>query len=78
MFNIVTNMDGATLSHIARLRICTKAQWEIRGILTQMRELVKEVAPVYATILGPDCEVFRECHEGKESCGKIKVLKGEN
>lgn len=78
MLNIVTNMDGATLSHIARLRICTKAQWEIRGILTQMRELVKEVAPVYATILGPDCEVFRECHEGKESCGKIKVLKGEN
>lgn len=78
MLNIVTNMDGATLSHIARLRICTKAQWEIRGILTQMRELVKEVAPVYASILGPDCEVFRECHEGKESCGKIKVLKGEN
>ena len=78
MLNIVTNMDGATLSHIARLRICTKAQWEIRGILTQMRELIKEVAPVYASILGPDCEVFRECHEGKESCGKIKVLKGEN
>lgn len=78
MLNIVTNMDGATLSHIARLRICTKAQWEIRGILTQMRDLVREVAPVYATILGPDCEVFRECHEGKESCGKIKVLKGEN
>ena len=78
MLNVVTNMDGATLSHIARLRICTKAQWEIRGILTQMRELVKEIAPLYASILGPDCEVFRECHEGKESCGKIKVLRGTN
>ena len=77
MLNIVTNMDGATLAHIARLRICTKAQWEIRGVLSQMRDLVKEVAPLYASILGPDCEVFRECHEGKESCGKIKVLKGE-
>lgn len=77
MINVVTNMDGATLAHISRLRICTKAQWEIRGILTEMRALVREVAPVYASILGPDCEVFLECHEGRESCGKVKVLRGE-
>lgn len=77
MLNVVTNMDGATLAHIARLRICTKAQWEIRGLVTQMRELVREEAPLYASILGPDCEVFYECHEGKESCGKVYALRGE-
>ncbi len=75
MLNIETNMDGATLAHIARLRICTKAQWEIRNVASEMRNLVKEVAPLYASVLGPDCEVFGVCHEGKESCGKVNVLK---
>lgn len=75
MVNVTTNMDGKTLSHIARLRICTKAQWEIRGILSEMRSLVLEKAPIYGSTLGPDCEIFLECHEGKESCGKVNVLK---
>ena len=75
MINVTTNMDGKTLSHIARLRICTKAQWEIRNVLTEMRSLVLEKAPIYGSILGPDCEIFLECHEGKESCGKVNVLR---
>ena len=75
MMNVTTNMDGKTLSHIARLRICTKAQWEIRNILTEMRSLVLEKAPIYGSTLGPDCEIFLECHEGKESCGKVNILR---
>lgn len=75
MVNVFTNMDGKTLSHIARLRICTKAQWEIRDVVLQMRELVLEKAPIYGGTLGPDCEIFLECHEGRESCGKVKVLR---
>lgn len=75
MINVTTNMDGKTLSHIARLRICTKAQWEIRNVVTEMRSLVLEKAPIYGSILGPDCEIFLECHEGKESCGKVNVLR---
>ncbi len=75
MINVTTNMDGKTLSHIARLRICTKAQWEIRGIVGEMRSLVLEKAPIYGSLLGPDCEIFLECHEGKESCGKVNVLR---
>lgn len=74
--NVMTNMDGKTLAHIARLRICNKAQWEIRRALTEMRQLVMEQAPIYGSILGPDCEIFLECHEGKESCGKVNVLRG--
>ncbi len=73
--NVVTNMDGQTLAHIARLRICNKAQWEIRNAVKQMRSLVLKKAPIYGGVLGPDCEVFLECHEGKESCGKINVLR---
>ena len=73
--NVITNMDGQTLLHISRLRICNKAQWEIRNIVTEMRSLVLEQAPIYGSILGPDCEIFLECHEGKESCGKVNVLR---
>lgn len=77
MLNVKTNMDGKTLSHIARLRICNKAQWEIRNVVREMRSLVLEKSPIYASTLGPDCEVFLECHEGRESCGKVNILRGK-
>ncbi len=77
--NITTNFDGGTFAHIMRLRICNKAQWETRNWAYQMRDLVREVAPIYGTILGSDCEIFKTCKEGKESCGKINLLnKGDN
>ena len=71
--NFTTNMDGKTLAHISRLRACNKAQWEVRGITNQMRALVLKEAPIYGSMLGPDCEIFHVCHEGKESCGKVKA-----
>ncbi len=74
MLNIETNFDGGTFAHIMRLRICNKAQWEPRIIANQMRNLVKEIAPIYGSILGSDCEIFNICREGKESCGKIDIL----
>jgi thymidylate synthase (FAD) len=79
MLNIETNFDGGTLAHIMRLRICNKAQWEPRQIAYQIRDLVKEKAPILGSALGSDCEIFNTCKEGKESCGKIDILnKGDN
>jgi len=72
--NMTTNMDGRTLAWICRLRTCNKAQWEIREAFNEIRKQVKDIAPLYSTILGPDCETIGICKEGKESCGKIKVL----
>lgn len=72
--NVVCNMDGATLEHIASLRCCNRAQWEIREVVNEMVKLVGEKSEYYRSILGPTCEVYRECHEGKRSCGKIKQL----
>lgn len=74
MVNITTNMDGKTLAWITRLRTCNKAQWEIRHIFDEIRKQVKLIAPMYGSILGPDCETRCYCGEGKESCGKIKAL----
>ena len=75
MFNVATNIDGKSFAHIARLRICNKAQWEIRNILIAMRALVMEVAPIYGNLLGPDCEIYGECHEGRECCGRVHTIK---
>ena len=74
MVNILANMDGKTLAWITHLRTCNKAQWEIRDIFNEIRKQIKDKCPIYGTILGPDCEVRKICNEGKESCGKIKVL----
>lgn len=75
MVNIITNMDAKTVAWILRLRLCNKAQWEISNITRQMKELILNTSEIYPEILGPDCEVKGKCIEGKESCGKIKVLK---
>ena len=74
MLNIKFNMDGKTLQHFLSLRCCNKAQWEIRNIAEEMRHLVSEKAPYFSKLLGPTCEVDQVCHEGKESCGKIKKI----
>lgn len=74
MFQVVANMDGKTLEHFARLRCCNKAQWEIRKIGNEMRNLVTDESSYYSKILGPTCEVEQTCHEGRECCGKIKKL----
>lgn len=77
MINVVTNMDGATLAHIASLRVCTKAQWEIRNIVSSMVKLVQEKSEYYGKVLAPSCVVYGKCKEGKESCGKINFIKEE-
>lgn len=74
MFNIVSNMDGKTLSHILKLRCCEKTQWETRQLVNEMRNLVATKSEYLPQILGPTCEVEGKCYEGKECCGKIKKL----
>lgn len=78
MVNMITRMDGKTLAWITRLRTCTKAQWEIQEIFNTIKKLVKEIAPIYGSILGPDCLIRSFCKEGKESCGRIEKLKKNN
>lgn len=77
--NVLTNMDGKTLKHILSLRECAKAQWETREMANSMHKEVRQRkdAEIYQTILGPSCITQRVCNEGKESCGKIRLLRKE-
>ena len=65
----VMTMNTRELRHFFSLRMCSRAQWEIRELADKMLELVKEVAPVLFADAGPGC-VRGACPEGDKCCGK--------
>ena len=74
MCNVITTTNGRELMWISRMRGCNRAQWQIRDILNSMMDEVAQIAPIYRKGLGPTCEVYHYCPEGKFSCGKIKDI----
>lgn len=66
---IIMTMNTRSLFNFFSLRCCSRAQWEIRELATEMLRLVRGVAPVLFAKAGPSC-VNGACREGKMSCGK--------
>ncbi len=62
------------LIHIANERLCTRAQWEIREVVSRMKEEVVKVEPFFEKYLTPKCARLGYCPE-KESCGWIETWK---
>jgi thymidylate synthase (FAD) len=52
-FQVMVNF--AELLHIADLRLCWRAQWEIRHMVAQMRREVMKVAPELGAYVQPKC-----------------------
>lgn len=73
---IVVTMNARELLHFFELRLCNRAQWEIRRMAQAMLREVKKVAPAIFAVAGPTCETQKICWEGKFSCGKWKKIKG--
>jgi thymidylate synthase (FAD) len=71
---MVVTMNARSLMNFFGLRCCSRAQWEIRELATQMLMLVREVCPTVFKLAGPPC-VAGKCPEGKMSCGKAKEMK---
>lgn len=71
---MMVTMNARSLLNFFRLRCCSRAQWEIRELATQMLELVKAVCPTVFRYAGPPC-VKGGCPEGKMTCGKAKEMK---
>lgn len=66
---LVATVNARALIQSSRVRLCRRAQWEIREVFSQMRELVREVFPVVAEHMVPKCEALGYCDEGRMSCG---------
>lgn len=76
--SILLNMNGRELLHFAKLRSCSRAQWEIRGIARALIELLNETEakPVFMNY-GPTCAVTGKCPEGKMCCGHpVRIVNG--
>ena len=67
-------MNARELLHFFSLRMCNRAQWEIRELAWQMYALVYPLAPSVFENAGPGC-VHGACPEGKRSCGKADEVR---
>lgn len=67
--NIVMTMNFRELIHVCNLRLCTRAQKEIRQLFTLIKKEVEKIQPELATLLVPSCEVTGFCMEHK-CCGR--------
>lgn len=83
--DLLMTINARELLHFAKLRTCTRAQWEIRGVAREMLIRLNEVSPEIFSGYGPSCAVTGRCPEGKMTCGHpVKIedgvwtIKGEN
>lgn len=67
----VFTMNARELWHFFTLRLCFRAQWEIRALAEEMLKLVRRVAPTVFARAGPAC-VRGPCPEGEMNCGRIQ------
>lgn len=73
--NIVVTMNARELLHFFNLRLCARAQWELREVAREMLKLVKKVAPTLFKDAGPSC-MKGFCPEGDlmpEECRRMGI-----
>lgn len=73
---LILTMNVRELRHFLSLRMCNRAQWEIRALATEMHRLCMNVAPALFFDAGPGC-LRGACPEGSKSCGKANVIRME-
>lgn len=70
-FKAAVKIDAANLRNWARIRMCNRAQFEIRDLVTKMVKLAREAAPELMEGVGPSCLVDGFCRE-TEQCEQLK------
>lgn len=71
---MMVTMNVRELRHFFSLRMCSRAQWEIRALATEMHRLCMEVAPALFANAGPGC-LRGACPEGEKSCGRAREMR---
>ena len=73
--DLVTTMNARELLHLCNLRTCTRAQWVIRDLVTEMLQKLKKADKEMFASFGPSCYTFGICPEGRMCCGKQQEMK---
>ncbi|MHB0997955.1 MAG: FAD-dependent thymidylate synthase [Armatimonadota bacterium] len=71
---LIMTANARSLLNFFELRLCTRAQWEIRRLAGMMLKEVRAVAPVIFKMAGPVCEVKGYCREVDMSCGRAAPM----
>ncbi len=71
---VLFTMNVRELRHFFALRMCNRAQWEIRAMAQQMFEQAYPVAPALFADAGPGC-ISGPCPEGARSCGRLQEVR---
>lgn len=77
VIDLVTTMNARELLHLCNLRTCTRAQWVIRDLVTDMLKQLKHVDKDMFECYGPSCYTFGVCPEGRMCCGKQLEMKNK-
>ena len=72
--NITMSVNFRELIHICNLRLCSRAQKEIRDLCNLFKQNIYQVEPLLCTYLVPSCESLGVCVEA-HSCGRKPLLK---
>ena len=74
--NLVMTMNFRELMQVSQIRLCTRAQWEIRELFSQVKSEIKSVPELsgLGDYLQPKCIVLGYCPE-YESCGMMPTKK---
>lgn len=73
--DFVSTVNARELLHLANLRTCNRAQWEIRELVTDMLKEAKNTDTKMFKCYGPSCYTFGTCPEGRLCCGKQVDMK---
>jgi len=73
---LLMTMNARELRHFFRLRMCSRAQWEIREMASEMHRLCLQVAPALFADAGPAC-LRGKCSEGEKTCGRMNEIRKE-
>lgn len=71
---LLMTMNVRELRHFFSLRMCSRAQWEIRALAAQMHRLCLATAPELFKDAGPAC-LRGGCDQGAKSCGQMKAVR---
>jgi len=74
--NIIWTTNFRNLIHVCSLRLCKRAQWEIRELFERIVDVLSgEGAPAdhrwMSSFLSPKCRQLGYCDEGARSCGAM-------
>lgn len=70
--SLLMTMDGRSLLHFFGLRLCNRAQWEIRALAEEMLGEARKAEPELFNAAGPYCYQLGHCPEGRFTCGRMQ------